>query len=75
MNTVNYSTGRTYDTAQVLEITILSDIPDEFGLREVKAMFNDASRHIKGSVHVILFENNIGKAVLEAYDSGRYIAI
>jgi hypothetical protein len=75
MTTLNYSTGRTYDTAQVLEITVLSDVQDEFGLRDITATFTDVSRHIKGSVDVILFNNDIGKAVLEAYDTGLYTAI
>lgn len=70
--TIKYNTGRTYDTAQVLEITIESDVEDEFGLRDVVATFKDESRHIAGRVNVIVFADGVGSAVLTAYDAGQY---
>lgn len=75
MSTIKYTTGRTYDTAQVLEITVESESTDSWGLREIVATFSDASRHIKGRVHTVVFADGIGKAVLEAYDAGRYESI
>lgn len=70
--TIKYNTGRTYDTAQVLEITIESDTEDEFGLRDVVATFKDESRHITGRVNAIVFADGVGPAVLAAYDAGQY---
>ena len=67
-----YNTGRTYDSAQVLEIVIESESIDEFGLREIVATFNDASRHIRGRVKALVFSDGIGASVLTEYDSGRY---
>ena len=75
MRTIKYTTGRTYDTTQVLEITVESESTDSWGLQEIVATFNDASRHIKGRVHTVVFADGIGKAVLEAYDAGRYEAL
>ena len=76
MEVINFKTGRTYDTAQVLKITVLADHIGESGLRDVIATFIDASRHIDGRVELALFEGeSIGKAVLEAYDAGRYTSI
>lgn len=71
----SYTTGRTYDTAQVLEISIESQVEDEFGLTEIVATFKDASRHISGRVNTIVFNDGIGAAVLSAYDAGQYQAI
>lgn len=75
MNTIKYATGRTYDTEQVLEIFVEGSVVDEFGLEEITASFIDASRHIKGRVNTVVFSEGIGKAVLEAYDAGRYESI
>ena len=72
MRSINFPTGRTYDAPQILQITIESESTDEFGLQNVIATFNDASRHIKGRVDVIVFNDGIGQAVLESYDQGRY---
>lgn len=75
MNAIKYATGRTYDAPQVLEIFIEGSSVDEFGLEEITASFIDASRHIKGRVNTVVFADGIGKAVLEAYDAGRYESI
>jgi hypothetical protein len=75
MQTITYSTGRTYDTAQVLAITIESETTDDFGIRDVVATFKDDSRHISGRVNVIVFNDGIGASVLAAYDAGQYQAI
>lgn len=72
MKPITFSTGRTYDAPQVLQIIIESESTDEFGLQNVIATFTDASRHIQGRVDVIVFNDGIGQAVLEAYDQGRY---
>lgn len=72
---ITYTTGRTYDSAQVLQITIESSQTDEFGLQEITATFVDESRHISGRIHTIVFNDGIGRAVLDAYDAGRYQAI
>ena len=70
---MQYSTGRVYNGAQVLEITIERETPDEFGTLDIVATFNDASRGIAGRVDVLSFEpDDIGPAVLMAYDAGRY---
>jgi hypothetical protein len=75
MNTIKYTTGRTYDAPQVLEITIESLVTDEFGLQDLVATFRDASRHISGRIETVVFNDGIGQAVLEAYDAGRYTAV
>lgn len=75
MNIIKYTTGRTYDAPQVLEITIESLVTDEFGLQDLIATFHDASRHISGRVETVVFNDGIGQAVLEAYDAGRYTVI
>jgi hypothetical protein len=75
MNTIFFPTGRTYDAPQVLEISVESRMTDEFDLENITATFNDASRHIKGRVEVIVFNDGLGQAVLDAYDSGRYESI
>jgi hypothetical protein len=75
MTTLTYTTGRTYDGPQVLEITLESSQVDEFGLTDIIATFKDASRHIKGRVTTVIFNDGVGQAVLEAYDAGRYEAI
>ena len=75
MKTISFPTGRTYDIPQVLEISVESQVTDEFDLQNITATFNDASRHIKGRVEVVLFKDGLGQAVLAAYDTGRYEAI
>jgi hypothetical protein len=72
---IKYITGRTYDTPQVLEITIEARTEDEFGIEDVTATFKDASRNIQGRVSVAVFADGIGAAVLAAYDAGRYQSI
>ncbi len=74
---LNYSTGRTYDAPQVLEIEILSQVKDEFNFSTGSALFVDRSRHIAGRVDFMAFGDSnadIGRAVLDAYDSGTYYA-
>ena len=75
MPTIKYTTGRTYDEPQVLEIEIEARTTDDFGLEEITATFRDQSRHIAGRVTAILFNDGIGAAVLTEYDAGRYQAI
>jgi len=72
---IKYTTGRTYDGPQILEIEIEDRQTDEFGLEEITATFRDSSRHIAGRVTAIVFNDGIGAAVLTAYDAGRYQAI
>ncbi len=72
---IHYKTGRTYDSAQILEIVIESESIDEFGLRDIVATFKDPSRHIAGRVRTVVFNDGIGQAVLDSYDSGRYESI
>ena len=73
--TINYSTGRTYDGPQVLQIEIETRKEDDFGLEEITATFRDQSRHISGRVTALVFPDGIGPAVLTEYDAGRYQAI
>jgi len=76
MNTITHATGRTYDAPQVLQITIEQQTADEFGLIDITATFADASRHIAGSVEIVVMHpREIGPSVLAAYDAGRYAAI
>ena len=75
MKTIRYETGRTYDKPQVLEITIELEKEDEFGLTDIVATFQDDSRNISGRVEAVVFSDGVGKAVLDAYDAGRYQSI
>ena len=76
MRHITYSTGRTYDAPQILDILIESYGTDEYGLGIVTATFTDSSRHIKGKViDAPVFDNNIGAAVLSSYDNGFYQSI
>lgn len=76
MTTTEYATGRTYDAPQVLRITIEDQTTDEFGLIDITATFVDASRNISGRVKTVAFPHeNIGAAVLAAYDAGKYSTI
>lgn len=72
---ISYTTGRTYDGPQILEIEIETRKQDEFGLEEITATFRDQSRHIAGRVTALVFPDGIGAAVLTEYDAGRYQAI
>lgn len=73
---MQYATGRTYDTPQILHITIESQSTDEFGLIDITATFVDASRHISGRVNTVMLPHeSIGAAVLAAYDYGKYSTI
>ena len=70
---IEYVTGRTYDTPQVLLITVEDQSADDFGFVDITATFTDASRHISGRVKTVMFpRENIGAAVLAAYDAGTY---
>ena len=72
---LEYTTGRTYDAPQVLEIEILNSQTDEFGFIDGLALFVDRSRHIAATVDFFApadTDAEIGKAVLRAYDSGEY---
>jgi hypothetical protein len=72
---ITYNTGRTYDTEQVLKITIEQMQPNDFGIVDFIAVFVDSSRHISGRVYtasITSAENDIGRAVLGAYDAGLY---
>lgn len=79
METIEFSTGRTYDafdTPQVLRITVESTETDEWGITWVCATFRDNARGISGRVNVVKFPNDdIGAQVLSAYDDGRYDTI
>jgi len=73
--TLNYSTGRTYDAPQVLEIELLNHTKDDFNFVTGSALFVDRSRHIAARVDFLSFGDanaDIGRAVLESYDSGEY---
>lgn len=72
MDTIKYSTGRTYNGPQVLQITIESRSTDEFGIDQIVATFHDESRNIKGRTEVLVFGDGIGASILSAYDAGRY---
>lgn len=73
---IKYDTGRTYDAKQVLHITVESSGIDEWGIGFVTATFMDESRHIHGRVvDAPVFHDDIGGAILSAYDHGHYEAI
>jgi hypothetical protein len=74
-NAIEYKTGRTYDGPQMLSIIVEDRAEDDFGIEEVTATFSDASRHIKGRVKTLVFNDGLGAAILAAYDAGRYEAI
>lgn len=75
-NTITFSTGRTYDAPQILQIDVLESETDDFGFVSGKATFVDHSRYIFGTVDYFLAfghkDSDIGEAVLSAYDSGAY---
>jgi hypothetical protein len=72
VRTIEYRTGRSYDTPQVLKISIESSADDDFGFSDVVATFRDDSRHICGRVNVLVTHGDVGGAVLAAYDAGQY---
>ena len=75
--TIAFSTGRTYDSPQVLKIEILNSNTDDFGFITGKALFVDHSRYIAATVDFLAFgakDADIGEAVLASYDSGNYQA-
>jgi len=63
---VSYTTGRTYDFQQVLEI--------QYDAETKTAVFADRSRGIDGKVDLFfpVTKNNLGPMVLQAYDAGLY---
>jgi len=70
---IEFTTGRTYDAPQVLQITVTQQTTDEWGIVDFTATFTDASRHISGQVQTIAFApDRIGQSVLAAYDAGNY---
>lgn len=74
---IEYTTGRDYDTPQVLKIEVLHSDTDDFGFITGKALFVDHSRYIAATVDFVAFgkkDADIGEAVLAAYDSGDYYA-
>ena len=74
---MKFTTGRNYGIPQVLDITVEAQgAPDEFGLVNITASFTDASRNISGRVStLILSPDDMGPAVLSAYDAGKYSLI
>lgn len=78
MKKLHYTTSRTYDTPQVLEIEILASQTDEFGFIDGKALFVDRARRIAGTVDFFSLSGSdadIGAGVLRAYDTGEYGAL
>ena len=84
MNTITYTTGRTYNGPQTLVITIEQETPGMFdeewpGLRTIVATFTDASRRISGRVQTIIFDqagpDALAMLVLSQYDSGAYVEL
>ena len=75
MTTITYTTGRTYDGPQALEIEIESRKADQWGFEQITATFRDRSRRISGRVDAIVFADGIGPAILAEYDAGRYTEI
>jgi hypothetical protein len=72
----SFTTGRTYDAAQVLEFAILASIPDTNGFYDNIIVFNDASRHITGVSRIFNIDATLtGNDVLAAYDAGNYTGI
>jgi hypothetical protein len=73
---LEFTTGRTYDAPQVLQITVTKQTTDEWGIVDFTATFTDASRHISGQVETIAFApDRIGQSVLAAYDAGNYFPL
>ena len=68
-------TGRLYNGYQTLQITVEDERLDEWDMRVITATFRDDSRGISGRVETLLFGDEIGPAVLKAYDRGDYITL
>jgi hypothetical protein len=76
MQTITHKTGRTYNGAQVLQITVEQATQDDLMLTDIVATFADASRGITGRVKATVWaSDSIGDAVLAEYDAGRYTTI
>jgi Flp pilus assembly protein CpaB len=77
MTYLEFTTGRTYDAQQVLQITVEEQGTDEWGIGEVTATFYDASRRVSGRVikTPVFAGESIGQAILSAYDHGNYQTI
>lgn len=76
MKYFEYATGRTYNTPQVLAITVDEYGFDEYGLGVITASFIDSSRHIEGRViNYPVFSGDLGGAILSAYDTGNFESI
>lgn len=77
MQTIKYFTGREYNGAQILEISVPAMPADE--LADVDVSFIDESRNIMGIVTLMAIELqralDVGPAVLREYDAGRYSAL
>ena len=78
MKTFEYVTGRVYNGPQTLVISHNDvDLENEDLFELVEVSFEDASRHIKGTVKMLACElaasnREIGKTVLYWYDQGKY---
>jgi hypothetical protein len=76
MQKITYKTGRVYGSEQVLEIDVQENIEDDLGIYDIVATFVDSSRGISGRVETVVSNlADIGRAVLNAYDAGRYTTI
>ena len=76
MKYFEHATGRTYNTPQVLAITVDEYGFDEYGVGVITASFTDSSRHIKGRViNYPVFCGDLGGAILSAYDTGNFESI
>lgn len=77
-HTFSFNTGRHYDCAQVLEITVPDIEYDNDGAALVTVTFQDKARHIDGSVSMWVYsdlpdtDTNIGNYVLSRYDACDY---
>lgn len=79
---ISFTTGRTYDRPQILEIAFIpptqKEIDDDFS-RFSTVYFVDNARNISGTCEMLgisLMHDSdgvIGRDVLHAYDSGHYV--
>ncbi len=81
MRTISFSTGRTYNGPQILELAFIAptqrELDDDFS-RFSTVVFVDKSRQICGTVDMLALillecDANIGRDVLAAYDAGQYV--
>jgi hypothetical protein len=76
MQAYEYTTGRVYDGKQTLVISHRDIGIDEDLLDTVEVVFEDSSRHIKGSVTLMVCymttQREVGNTVLSLYDAGAY---